>query len=315
MGILGGHGVAAWALFNLLILALLALDLGVINRKAHVIGVREAIFWNVVWTVLGLAFGGVIAHLYGRASGLEYVTGYVIERALSIDNIFVFVLVFRYFGIPGELQHRVLYWGILGALLMRAVLIFVGAAVVLLFHGVLLLFGAFLVYTGIMLMVKGDETPHPERNIAVRMARKFFPLTHDLRGQHFFVRTEGRLHATPLLIVLLVLETTDLVFALDSIPAIFGVTQDTFVIYTSNVFAILGLRAMYFLLAAMLPHFRFLKHGLSAILSFIGARMLLEHYVKIPTGVALLLVCAILGIAVLASLLPPGRKGSSGKSD
>jgi tellurite resistance protein TerC len=307
MDILGGHSLTAWILFNVLVLAFLALDLGVINRKAHVVGVGEAVFWSITWTALGLAFGGVVAYLYGRQSGLEYVTGYVIERALSIDNIFVFVIVFRYFAVPAEHQHRVLYWGILGALVMRAALIFAGAVIVATFHWVLYLFGAFLVYTGFMLLLKQETAPHPERNVAVRLATRFFPVVPRLEGQRFFVRTAGRLHATPLLIVLLVVETTDLVFALDSIPAIFGVTLDPFIIYTSNVFAILGLRAMYFLLAAMLPRFRFLKHGLSEVLVLIGARMLLDHFVELPTTLTLSIVVGILAAASILSIVFPER--------
>jgi tellurite resistance protein TerC len=307
----GQHSLTAWILFNAMVLAFLALDLGVVNRKAREISFREAIFWNVVWTALGLLFGVVVAKLYGPTSGIEYVTGYVIERALSIDNIFVFVVVFRYFSVPPQYQHRVLYWGILGALVMRAALIFAGAVIVELFHWVLYVFGAFLVYTGIMLLVKDDTPPDPERNAAVRLARRLFPVVPEDAGKRFFVRRAGRLHATPLLIVLIVVETTDLVFALDSIPAIFGVTQDPFIIYTSNVFAIMGLRAMYFLLAALLPKFRYLKHGLSAVLVFIGLRMLVDGFVHIPTAAALLVVVAILGIAVVASVFakPEGPSG------
>jgi len=304
------HSLTAWVLFNVMVLAFLALDLGVINRKAHEVTLREAVFWNVVWTALGLLFGLLVARLYGRSSGVEYLTGYVIERALSIDNIFVFVVVFRYFSVPPQYQHRVLYWGILGALAMRAALIFAGSVIVGMFHWVLYLFGAFLVYTGIMLLVKDEAPPDPERNPAVRVARRLFPVTPEGAGKSFFVRRGGKIHATPLLIVLLVVETTDLVFALDSIPAIFGITRDPFIIYTSNVFAILGLRAMYFLLAALLPRFRYLKHGLSAVLVFIGARMLSDDFLHVPTAAALLTVVAILAIAVAASMLVGAGKTS-----
>jgi tellurite resistance protein TerC len=313
VGALPEHSLTPWVLFNLMVLAFLALDLGVFHRKAHTVTFREAVFWNVVWTALGLLFGALVGRLYGNESGVEYVAGYVIERALSIDNIFVFVVVFRYFSVPPQYQHRVLYWGILGALGMRAVLIFAGSVIVGMFHWVLYLFGAFLVYTGVMLLVKDDAPPDPERNAAVRLARRLFPVTPEGEGAKFFVRRRGRIHATPLLIVLLVVETTDLVFALDSIPAIFGVTQDPFIIYTSNVFAILGLRAMYFLLAALLPRFRFLKHGLSAVLVFIGVRMLSADVLHIPTAAALSAVVAILAIAVVASIVAPG-KPSGGKA-
>ena len=311
MGMIGGHSITAWALFHLIVIVCLALDLGVIKRKARLMEVRETVFWNVIWTALGLGFGAAVAYAYGRQSGFEYVTGYVVERALSVDNIFVFVIIFRYFSVPARHQYRALLWGILLALVMRAAFIVAGVAIVSLFHWMLYIFGAFLVYTGAHLLFQKEEPPHPERNPLVRLAKRFFPIETQPQGERLFVRRSGRLHATPLLLVLIVLATTDFVFALDSLPAIFGVTLDPFIIYSSNVFAILGMRVLYFLLAAMLPHFRFLKHGLSAVLSFIGTRMLLDHYVKIPTSGALLVVCAILGIAVAASLLPPGRKKGS----
>jgi tellurite resistance protein TerC len=304
MDLLGPHGIGAWVLFNLMILVFLALDLGVFNRRSRVLGVRESVFWNVVWTAAGLAFAFVVARLYGRTSAVEYVTGYVLERALSIDNIFVFVVVFRYFAVPREHQHRILYWGILGALIMRGALILAGAAAVARFHWLLYVFGAFLVYTGIHLLFKKEEAPEPEKNPAVRLAARIFPVTHALQGERFFVRLAGVLHATPLFLVLIVVETTDLLFAFDSIPAVFGVTRDPFIIYTSNVFAILGLRAMYFLLAAILPSFRFLNYGLCAVLVFIGLRMLAEPWVQIPVTWALGVVCALLGACMLASLIP-----------
>ncbi len=303
MSLLGGHGLLAWALFNLLVLGVLALDLGVLNRRSHAVGFREALVWNVVWTALGLAFGGVVFRLYGHLSGLEYLTGYVVERALSFDNIFVFVVVFEYFRVPREHQHRVLYWGILGALVMRGVLILAGAALVMAFHWVLYLFGAFLLYSGIALLVKRDEAPHPERNPVIRVVKRLLPVDEKDRSHRFLVRRDGRWHATALLIVLAVLETTDLVFAFDSIPAIFGVTRDPFIVYTSNVMAILGLRAMYFLLAAMMSRFRFLRHGLSLVLVFIGLRMLADRWIAIHTAVMLLVVCGILAAAVIASLV------------
>ncbi len=313
MNLLGGHGLAAWVLFNLMVLGLLALDLGVFNRKSHVVGLREALFWNVVWTLLGLALGAVAIRLYGNQAGLEYFTGYVIERALSFDNIFVFVVVFQYFRVPPHHQHRVLYWGILGALIMRGALILAGAALVATFHWVLYLFGAFLLYSGVQLLVKKDEAPHPEHNPVIRLVRRLLPVDSSESGHRFLVKRNGRWHATPLLIVLVVLETTDLVFALDSIPAIFGITRDPFIIYTSNVMAILGLRAMYFLLAAMMGQFRFLRHGLSLVLILIGLRMLVDRWVEIPTAIALLLVCGILAASVGASLLfKPGAKGEPG---
>lgn len=296
------HSVWIWVAFHALIFLLLALDLGVFHREPHVPRLRESVVWNVVWTALGLLFAGVVGWFYGRESAVEYVTGYVLERALSVDNIFIFVVVFRYFSIPGEHQHRILYWGILGALVMRGTLILAGAAAVARFHWLLYVFGAFLVYTGIRLVAKDPAPPDPEKNPAVRFASRLLPFTRRLHGERFFVRVEGKLHATPLLLVLLVVETTDLLFAFDSIPAIFGVTRDAFVIYSSNVFAILGLRAMYFLLAAALPSLRFLDWGLAAVLVFIGARMLIEPWYRLPVAWALGVVCGLLAIAVVASL-------------
>lgn len=307
MDVFGGHGLAPWIAFNALVLVLLAIDLGVVHRKVHAIGFREALFWNVVWTALGVAFALVILWLYGRQATLEYLTGYVIERALSIDNIFVFVVVFGYFRIDPRYQHRVLFWGILGALVMRAALIFAGAALVATFHWVLYVFGAFLVYSGIMLVVKSPEAPDPEHNPVVRLVRRLLPVETSAKEARFLVRRAGRWHATPYLIVLVVVETTDLVFALDSIPAIFGVTRDALIIYTSNVFAILGLRAMYFLLAAMMPRFHFLKHGLSVILVLIGLRMLLDRWIEVPTALTLLVVCAILALSIGLSFLIRGK--------
>ncbi len=303
-GALGGHSLAAWGLFNAMILVFLAIDLGVFNRTPRVLSVRESIFWNVLWTALGFLFAILVGTLYGRQASIEYVTGYLLERALSIDNIFVFVVVFRYFAVPASLQHRVLYWGILGALIMRGALILAGAAAVARFHWLLYVFGAFLVYTGIQLLVKEEEAPHPERNPMVRLAGRIFPVVPRHEGPRFFVRVAGRIHATPLFLVLLVVETTDLLFAFDSIPAIFGVTTDPFIIYTSNVFAILGLRAMYFLLAALLPSFRYLKYGLAAVLVFIGIRMLAEPWIEISVGTALAVVAGVLGVAIAASLVP-----------
>lgn len=313
MDILGGYSLLTWSLFNLLILGLLAFDLGVLNRKGRVVGFREAILWNVAWAIVALIFGGFVFVAYGQMRGLEYLTGYVIERALSVDNIFVFVVVFRYFGIPPEHQRGVLFWGILGALVMRGSLILAGTALVLRFHWLLYLFGAFLVYSGIMLLVKEDVAPDPGRNLMVRLATRFLRVAPGPSEGRFFVRKAGRLYATTLLIVLLVVETTDLVFALDSIPAIFAVTRDPFIIYTSNAFAVIGMCALYFLLAALLPRFRYLAHGLSVVLILIGLRMLLDRYLHIETWVMLVAVCTILGTAVAASMLVPVRPVPEGE--
>jgi len=275
--------------------------------KHRAIGIREAVFWNVFWIALALAFTGVVAYAYGRTPAAEYLTGYVVERALSVDNIFVFVVIFRYFAVGPERQARVLFWGILGALAMRGAFILAGAALVNRFHALLYFFGAFLIYTGIMLVRKGGEgPPEPERNVVVRLVGRVLPLDRDATGDVFFVKTHGRWHATPLFIVLLVVATTDFVFALDSLPAILGITQDPWILYTSNAFAILGMRVLYFLLAAVLPRFRFLNHGLALILVIIGARMLLERWVHVSTEVTLLLVLGILAAAIVASLaIPP----------
>ena len=307
MDFLGPHSPAVWIGFNLLILALLALDLGVLNRKAHVVGFREALIWNVIWVAVALAFWRVVVSAYSPQLGIEYLTGYVIERALSIDNIFVFVILFKYFAVPPEYQRRVLYWGILGALVMRGALIVAGAALVATFHWVLYIFGAFLVWSGVHLLFAKDGPTDPERNVLVRLAVRWFPVTPLMHGPRFLVKLADGWHATPLFLVLLVVETTDLVFALDSIPAIFGITRDPFIIYSSNVFAILGLRAMYFLLAALLPRFRFLRHGLSAVLVLVGARMLTEHWIQVPTAITLGAVCAILVLAALASVVFPPK--------
>ena len=301
MDLLGPHSITVWVGFNLLVLALLALDLGVLHRKAAAVGFREALVWNIVWIAVALVFWRVVAATYSPQLGIEYLTGYVIERALSIDNIFVFVVLFRYFAVPAEYQRRVLYWGILGALVMRGALIVAGTALVSTFHWILYLFGAFLVWSGIQLLRTDDGPTDPARNLFVRLAVRWFPVTPALHGPRFLVRLADGWHATPLLLVLIVVETTDLVFALDSIPAIFGITRDPFIIYSSNVFAILGLRAMYFLLAALLPRFRYLRHGLSAVLVLVGARMLTSHWVEVPTAITLVAVCGILALAVLAS--------------
>ncbi len=306
MEVFGGHGLVAWIGFNVLVLVLLWIDLGLLSRRDHVIRIREAVVWNVAWVILAAAFGALVWRLYGRDAGIEYVTGYVIERALSVDNIFVFVVVFHYFAVPPRFQKRVLYWGILGAVVMRGALILAGAALVAAVHWVLYVFGAFLIYSGVMLIVRHDVAPDPSRNPVVRVAQRWLPVTHDLDGHDFFTRRGGRIVATRLMLVLIVVETTDVVFALDSIPAIFGVTRDAFVIYSSNVFAILGLRAMYFLVAAILPRFRYLRHGLSLVLVLIGVRMVIEPWVEIPTTWALAAVCLILvgaaGVSLAAGL-------------
>ncbi len=300
-----------WIGFNLFVLFLLAVDLGVFHRRAHAIRLREAAAWSVLWVVISLLFNlGIYLGWFGHASvaarhqrAIEFLAGYLIEKSLSVDNLFVFVLLFRYFAVEPRYQHRVLFWGILGALIMRGIMIGLGVALIRQFEWVLYLFGAFLVYAGAKMMFQKDEQVHPEHNPVLRWARKFLPMTKEYEGQKLFLR-RGRLWmATPLFLVLLVVETTDLAFAVDSIPAVFGVTRDPFIVYTSNVFAILGLRAFYFLLAGVLPYFRYLGQGLSMVLMFIGVKMLAAHWIEIPTHIALAVVGAVLAVAIAVSIL------------
>lgn len=291
-----------WLGFNAFVLFLLALDLGVFHRKAHEISAREAGTWTVVWFVLAMVFNGAIYSVRGQEAGLEFLTGYLIEKALSVDNIFVFVLIFSYFRVPPKLQHRVLFWGILGALLMRGAMIGAGAYLLHHFHWIIYLFGAFLIYSGIRMARETEQDIEPQSNPIVRLVRRWVPVTPNYHGQSFFIRQGGRLFATPLFVVLLVVETTDLIFAIDSIPAIFAVTKDPFLVYTSNVFAILGLRSLYFLLATVIHKFHFLKVGLSMVLVFVGTKMLLTDIYKIPVAVSLGVIGAILLGSVLLSL-------------
>ncbi len=295
-----------WIGFNLFILFLLALDLGVFHRRSHAVSTKEAVLWTTAWIGMALIFNAGVYYFAGPDAGLQFLTGYLLEKSLSVDNIFVFVLLFSLFAVPPIYQHRLLFWGVLGALIMRGALIGVGAYLVSQFHWILYFFGIFLVFTGIKLLFqKEDETIEPERNPLVRALRRLMPVTSDYRGEKFFVREAGKLAATPLFVVLLIVETTDLLFAFDSIPAIFAVTQDPFIVYTSNVFAILGLRSLYFLLASVMDKFRFLKAGLSGILVFIGVKMLVMDIYHIPISLSLGVIAGILTISVLASLLIP----------
>jgi tellurite resistance protein TerC len=295
-----------WILFNLFVLAMLVLDLGVFHRSAHTVKFREALAWSAVWIALAVIFAVVIFFWHGRTPALEFVTGYVIELSLSVDNLFVFLLIFRFFQVPAVHQHKVLFWGILGALIMRAVFIALGVGLIQRFHWIIYVFGAFLVYSGIKLFFQEEAEIHPEKNPVLRLFRRFVPVTKDYEGNKFFVRRPG-LYATPLFVVLLVVETTDLLFAVDSIPAILAITRDAFIVYTSNVFAILGLRSMYFALAGMMEMFRYLHFGLSLVLVFVGAKMLLSHFLEIPTPVALAAVAGVLAISVIASVANPKK--------
>ena len=293
---------------------MLAVDLGIFNKKAHKISVREAAIWSSVWITLSLGFAGVIYRLHGPQSALEFVTGYLIEYSLSVDNIFVIVLIFAYFRIPEKYQHRVLFWGIIGALLMRGSMIGAGAMLIQRFHWIIYVFGAFLVFTGIRMATQDESDIEPEANPVLRLVRRLLPVTHDYRGQDFFVKEAPkrgdaiRIMATPLFVVLVLVETTDLIFAVDSIPAIFAVTRDPLIVYTSNVCAILGLRSLYFLLSGVIHTFRFLKLGVAVVLTFVGAKMLLGSVYVIPIHISLIVIVALLAAAIGASVLFPAKK-------
>ena len=286
---------------------MLVLDLGVFHRSAHTVKFREALAWSAVWIALAAIFAVVIFFWHGRTPALEFVTGYVIELSLSVDNLFVFLLIFRFFQVPAIHQHKVLFWGILGALIMRAIFIAAGVTLIESFHWIIYAFGAFLVYSGIKLFFQNEAEIHPEKNPVLRLFRRWVPVTKDYVDNKFFVRSPG-LYATPLFVVLLVVETTDLLFAVDSIPAILAITRDAFIVYTSNVFAILGLRSMYFALAGMMEMFRYLHYGLSLVLVFVGGKMLVSHYLEIPTPVALAAVAGVLAISVIASVVNPRKE-------
>jgi len=295
--------------FNLFVILMLALDLGVFHKRTHTIRVREALIWTGIWVGLALLFNFGIYLWKGPEPALQFLAGYVIEQSLSVDNLFVFLLVFSYFGVPSQLQHKVLFWGIIGAAVMRATLIVVGAALIHRFHWIIYLFGGFLVLTGIRMAFSNDEAVDLANNRVVRLFKRFFPMTPDYQGDRFFVQVDGRRLATPLLLVLVVVETTDLVFAVDSIPAIFAVTTDPMIVYTSNIFAIMGLRSLYFALAGMMELFHFLKIGLSVVLTFVGLKMLLSEIYEIPIGIALAVVAGVLVFSVVASKIWPQPQG------
>jgi tellurite resistance protein TerC len=312
----------AWVGFLAVVLGLLALDLGVFHRSAHAVSVREAATWTVVWIALSLLFNLGLYFWLGQAKAIEFLTGYLIEYSLSVDNIFVFVLLFTYFRVPAIYQHRVLFWGIIGALLMRGSMILLGAALIERFEWIIYIFGAFLLYTGLRMAFEQDaeEQIHPEGNPLVRFFQRFMPVTREMHGERFFVKLDdGKRYATPLFIVLLIVESTDLIFAVDSIPAIFGITTDPFIVFTSNICAILGLRSLYFLLAGVIDKFYYLKLGLAAILSFVGFKMLLpllstpfvgrglEHHLEIPNLASLAVIVGTLTTAVIASLIRARR--------
>jgi tellurite resistance protein TerC len=297
-----------WVLFNLFVIALLTLDLGVLNRRPHAIGFREAIAWSAGWIALALAFAGLVFFWHGRAQSLQFVTAYVIEVSLSVDNLFIFLVIFRYFKVPDEHQHKVLFWGVLGALVMRGIFIAAGVSLIERFEWIIYAFGALLVYSGLKLLRHDDAQIHPEKNPVLRLFRRALPVTDEYEGGKFFTRRNRELYATPLLIVLLVVETSDILIAVDSVPAVLAITRNAFIVYTSNVLAILGLRSMYFALAGMMDRFHYLHYGLSVVLIFIGLKMIASHYVDVPTEWALGIVLAVLATSVVVSLITPNQK-------
>ena len=302
-----------WIAFIIFILVAIAVDLGVFHRKAHKISIKESLVWSVVWVTLAIAFGLWILQGYGRQPALEFFTGYIIEKSLSVDNLFVFLVIFRVFAVKEEYQHSVLAYGIVGALLMRGIMIGAGAALVQRFDWIMYLFGVFIIYAGLHMLVARKAESHPENNFLVRYVSKHIRLTREYREEHFFVRENSKLFATPLFLVLLVVEFTDVTFAVDSIPAIFGITRDPFIVFTSNVFAILGLRTLYFLLAGVLDKFVYLKVALALVLIFIGAKMIVEPWLHISVSLSLAVVLGMLAIAVLASLVAKPKRMAEAK--
>ena len=297
-----------WIGFIVFIFLMLSLDLGVFNKREHKVPVKEALIWSSAWITLALLFDLFVFFEFGKIKALEFLTGYVIEYSLSVDNIFVFILIFTYFAVAGKYQHKILFWGIIGALVMRGIFIFAGVALINRFHWIVLIFGAFLVFTGIRMLFHKEIHVDPEKNPVVRFARKFLPVTRELHGGRLFIRQGRWIYATPLFLVLLVIESTDLVFAVDSIPAILAISHDRFIVYTSNIFAILGLRSLYFAVAGIMGYFRYLKIGLSFVLAFVGLKMLASYFsFEIPIIISLLVIVTILIISVIASVIIPKK--------
>lgn len=294
--------------FTVFVVLMLIIDMKVFQRKAHFPSFKEAFGWSVFWITLAFIFNAGVWHWGSPKMGLEFLTGYIVEKSLSIDNIFVFILIFKYFNTPKEYQHKILFWGILGAIVFRIAFIAAGAALIANFHWIMYVFGAFLVFTAVKLAVKQETEIHPEKNIVLKIAQKIFPITKNNEGEKFFIRQNGKLFATPLFLVLMMIESTDIIFAVDSIPAIFGITHDVFIVYTSNIFAILGLRALYFLIAGLMVKFRYLQTGLSFVLGFIGIKMLVMDFYKIPIHYSLIIIFGILLIAFFASLIPEKKR-------
>lgn len=299
---------ALWIGFILFVIAMLAIDLGIFHRKAHVVGVREALAWSTVWVTLALIFGAGVWWKFGGERGMEFLTGYLIEKSLSVDNIFVFVIIFATLRIPDIYQHRVLFWGILSALVMRAAMILGGVALLAKFHWLIYVFGGFLIFTGLKLLFQSGKESNPGDSWFMRLARRLIPSTTRLDGDHFFTVESGRRVATPLLMALILVEVTDVIFAVDSIPAIFAITRDPFIVFTSNIFAIMGLRSLYFLLGGVVDKFRYLKVGLATVLVFVGVKMSAVDFYKIPPFVSLMVILTILAVAIVASLRAASRE-------
>jgi len=297
-----------WIGFTAFVLLMLALDLGVFHRKSHEVKIKEALIWSAVWILMALVFNYGIYHYLGKDKAFEFLTGYVIEKSLSVDNLFVFIMLFTFFNVEPKYQHKILFWGIIGALVLRAIFIFAGVALISKFHWIIYVFGAFLIFTGVKMLMHKDEKVEPEKNPLVKLFKKFFPVTDKADGGKFFVKINNKTFATPLFIVLIMIEFTDLIFAVDSIPAILAISNDTFIIFTSNVFAILGLRALYFALAGITKYFYYIKYGLSAILVFVGIKMSIVDFYKIPVMYSLLVILGILVLSVLVSILFPKNK-------
>ncbi len=299
-----------WTAFNVFVIGMLALDLGVFHRQSKEISIRSALIWTAVWITLAMAFNLFVYLYFGKPEAIEFFTGYVIEKSLSVDNIFVIIMIFSYFQVPSAYQHKVLFWGILGALVMRVIFIFAGIELIQRFHWLIYLFGGFLAFTGIRMLFGSESKLEPDKNPVVRLVRRLFPVTSDFHSDQFFVRLNGMWWATPLFVVVVLIETTDLIFAVDSIPAILAVTDDPFIVYTSNVFAILGLRSLYFALSGIEKYFHYLKYGLAAILIFVGVKMGISDFYKISIEVSLIVIIGLLAIAVLASIIFPQKQTS-----
>lgn len=299
-----GISIYFWIGFHIFIFLMLALDLGVFHKHTHKVPVKEAVIWTFVWISLALMFNIFVYLEFGKTKALEFLTGYVIEYSLSVDNIFVFILIFSYFAVKDQYQHKILFWGILGALIMRGIFIFAGVALINRFHWIVLIFGGFLVFTGIRMLFQRDQEVDPEKNPIVRFFKKFLPVTHSMHGDKLIIRQNNRLYATPLFLVLLIIESSDLIFAVDSIPAILAISQDRFIVYTSNIFAIMGLRSLYFAIAGIMGYFRYLKVGLAFVLTFVGLKMLAGFLnFEIPIVLSLLIILTILTFSILASVV------------